>query len=78
MRKRSYKNSPPGCSERRKRNGPEQDGYFDFLIRDVLRQVRQGETDYVFSQSHIAELLKYEPNLYVSYDPTSGCYSVCL
>ena len=67
-----------GCSESGRKNSPEQDSYFDFLIRDVLSQIRHGEVDYVFTEQHLLELLRYEPNLRIEWDTSAECYSVSL
>ena len=67
-----------GCSESGRKNSPEQDSYFDFLIRDVLSQIRHGEVDYVFTEQHLLELLRYERNLHIEWIVSAGCYSVSL
>lgn len=65
-----------GSSEAGAKNSPKQNGYFHYLIRDVLSQIRRGNIDYVFTKEHVIELLRYEPNAKIKWDMTCDCFVV--
>lgn len=41
--------------------------YFISYINDVLHQIRSGKIDYIYSERQLTELLRFEPNIQVSY-----------
>lgn len=41
--------------------------YFVAYINDVLHQIRNGAIDYVYNEDQLKELLRFEPNIQVSY-----------
>ena len=46
---------------------PTTDMYYVSFINNVLRNIRHGEVDYIFKIKQLKELLRYEPDLEVSY-----------
>lgn len=46
---------------------PTTDMYYVSFINNVLRNIRHGEVDYIFKIEQLKELLRYEPDLEVSY-----------
>ena len=52
--------------------------YYETMIAETLRVIRKRQTDYVFREEQIVELLKYEPDLVVEYKPKVGMWLVAL
>lgn len=50
--------------------------YYRRFINDVLRNIRNGNVDYVFRLYQIQELLRFEPDLHIDYD--DGIFIVSL
>lgn len=47
------------------------DDYFDsrkILISGVIQSIRSNKSDYVFSEDQVVDLLRYEPNMKVTYE----------
>lgn len=55
---------------------PMLDHYHDIFIANILRNIRNGEFDYVFKDSQIEELRQYEPGIGFTYH--DGVYTVYL
>lgn len=52
------------------------DMYYTQLINDSLHLIRSGHCAYVFSLSHIIDILKFEPYVRIYYDEESNSFSV--
>lgn len=50
--------------------------YYRRFINDVLASVRKGKEDYVFELYQLRELLRFEPNLQITYN--DGIFTVSL
>lgn len=54
------------------------DSYYVGLINDTLRLIRKRKTAYVFSVSHIRDILRFEPNAQFNYIESSNSIAVTL
>lgn len=52
--------------------------YYIKFINGILRTIRNYEIDYCFTFGQIKELLRFEPNLKITYDETNYCFEVRL
>ena len=52
--------------------------YNNVLLCEVLRNIRRGETDYVFGESQLIELLRYEPRAQIVYMSDCGVWEVSI
>lgn len=55
---------------------PMLDHYHNVFIANVLKNIRNGELDYIFEASQIDELRQYEPDIGFTYN--DGVYTVYL
>lgn len=59
----------------------DKDSLYDHYIRfinSILRTIRNYETDYCFTFGQIKELLRFEPNMKITYDKDNCCFAVKL
>jgi len=54
------------------------DTYYVELVNDTLWLLRHHQTAYVFSLDHIVDVLKFEPDIRVTYDVTSNSFALTL
>lgn len=50
--------------------------YYASMINDSLNQIRHNKTAYLYSEEQIKDILKYEPNINITYEDGAFCISL--
>lgn len=50
--------------------------YYKEMINDSLKLIRKGKVAYLYKEEHIEDVLRFEPEINVTYDGTAFCVSL--